>query len=305
MIQDLQKKYDVSIVVLTYNSSDTALFKTLNSIITQRGVSFQIIIADDGSHDFNEKLLDNYFIENSFSDYIIAHQKINQGICKNYYNGLLNAEGEYVKPISPGDYFVDECVLSRWYKFLKERSAILSFGKLVYYVNGGGKASFEIMSNLKPRNIEVFKSGSIFKQQLDYIVLADYPIGAGFISKRLETIEYLKNILCRIKYCEDTIYQMMLIDGNRVHFFEEDVIKYECSSGISTSNNNKWNKLIDNDLKEAQILISKAHGEKDNYRTFMIRKYLGYRIKKNNIFSKYMKYVIFPQLLFLRKMTKR
>ena len=40
---------DVSVIVVMYNPVLDKLYKTLDSIICQKGVSFEIILCDDGS----------------------------------------------------------------------------------------------------------------------------------------------------------------------------------------------------------------------------------------------------------------
>ena len=42
-------QYQVSVIVCTYNSKWEKLKSTLLSILSQRDISFEIIIADDGS----------------------------------------------------------------------------------------------------------------------------------------------------------------------------------------------------------------------------------------------------------------
>ena len=45
----MKNKYDVSIIVATYNPDLNKLMSTLLSIIIQKGIKFEIIVTDDGS----------------------------------------------------------------------------------------------------------------------------------------------------------------------------------------------------------------------------------------------------------------
>ena len=48
-------KPQIAVEVLTYNSDLEKLKLTLNSILIQKNIDFEIIIADDVSKNFNEK----------------------------------------------------------------------------------------------------------------------------------------------------------------------------------------------------------------------------------------------------------
>ena len=122
-----------SIIVATYNPNYTKLFQTLNSIIVQKKCSFEIIIADDGSKDFDISLIKEWFKEKKFDNYNIIAEHKNLGTVKNFYNGLKKANGEYIKFISPGDMLYDNDVLYKSYVFLKKNNYNIIFGKTVYY----------------------------------------------------------------------------------------------------------------------------------------------------------------------------
>ena len=70
---------DVSVCVLTYRPNLLKLFATLESIVCQQGCSFEIIIADDGTPDFDRKMIEAYFAQRNFHAYIIAANPYNKG----------------------------------------------------------------------------------------------------------------------------------------------------------------------------------------------------------------------------------
>ena len=45
-----KSKVAVSVLVITYNPKKEKLMQTLNSILLQKGIKFEIVIADDGKN---------------------------------------------------------------------------------------------------------------------------------------------------------------------------------------------------------------------------------------------------------------
>ena len=86
--------YSVSVVVVTYNPSWDKEKETLDSILKQKGISIEIIIADDGSKENNFSLVKEYFEKNEFNDYKLVFNPVNKGTVYNTYSGLLADEGK-------------------------------------------------------------------------------------------------------------------------------------------------------------------------------------------------------------------
>ena len=124
--------YAISVVVLTYNSKLDDIEKTILSIIKQKGVNFEIIIADDGSKENYFNNIKEIFEKNSFQHYQFIGSEKNNGTCKNYYNAIEIAKGEYIKPISPQDLLYNDTTLCDWYHFVKENQIRVSFGNAIY-----------------------------------------------------------------------------------------------------------------------------------------------------------------------------
>ena len=69
----------VSVIVITYNQDLNKLLKTLDSIIIQEGIPFEVIICDDGSEKTYEKELENYFSLKDFASYRLVFHEKNEG----------------------------------------------------------------------------------------------------------------------------------------------------------------------------------------------------------------------------------
>ena len=58
-----------SVIIVTFNQNLGRILKTLDSILIQKDISFEIIICDDGSENCYEKELRSYFSSRGFGDY--------------------------------------------------------------------------------------------------------------------------------------------------------------------------------------------------------------------------------------------
>ncbi len=111
---------DFSVIVLCYNCEEKALTHTINSIICQDKVDFEIILADDASSNdclsFGEKLLKT----KDFSKYKVLKHPVNVGTVQNIYDAMEMAEGKYVKCIGAGDLLFNKSTLMDVKNFMEE-----------------------------------------------------------------------------------------------------------------------------------------------------------------------------------------
>ena len=71
----------------------------------------------------------------------------------------------------------------------------------------------------------------------------------------------------------------MILDGIELNYYNENVIWYEYGSGISTSRENKWSKLLFNELMAVNEIIM---DRKDSYSKFG-KKYSKYLMKEKKL----------------------
>ena len=71
--------YELSVIFLTYNSAPEAVKESLKSIITQKDVDLEVIVADDGSKDNLKNVIKTFFDEYAFTDYKIVLNPENGG----------------------------------------------------------------------------------------------------------------------------------------------------------------------------------------------------------------------------------
>ncbi len=253
---------DVTILILSYNPIFERLLLTVNSVLMQKGVSIEIIIADDGSENNLFDEIKQHFKEKNFSDYLLVANEKNQGTVKNTLSGAVKANGQYLKLIGVGDCLISETILSDWVNRMRSEKAVVSFGKHVAFrYDRFGK--IEIFKRLlEPQNIEKYKKGGKYLRE-DYLLFSDLCCGGAVLGETETLIRYLKLIEGKIIYGEDQIYRLMTYKNEKTDFYNRDVIFYECGNGVSTSSE-KWQVILRNEWsKTNDILLSWLDMEND------------------------------------------
>src|SRR5260221_4059140 len=90
---------DISIVMSVYNGADR-LRETMESVLSQEGVSLEFIVIDDGSTDGSDAILGNYARHDTRVR--IMHQE-NQGLTRALIRGCEAARGKYIARQDAGD----------------------------------------------------------------------------------------------------------------------------------------------------------------------------------------------------------
>ena len=245
---------DISVVVVTYNPDSSKLFSTLKSVICQKKVSFEIIIADDGSKHFNKEKIEQFYKLYNFTNYVFVLNEKNQGTMKNALTGWRAAKGKYIKQLSPGDFLYEEDTLYKLYDNIEKSGATLSFGPEAAYSHSDGKIEFVDYSN--PKDIRPYLKNDEKKIRYNYIAKRQFANGMTFLVKSDKLIKYANEIKDVVKYGEDFTYLYMIAGDEKVSYLNSYVIWYEYGSGISTNKEDIWFVRLDKDRKASYDLIS-------------------------------------------------
>lgn len=291
-------KYDVTILVASYNPEWYALKRTLCSVLNQKKVSYQIVIADDGSKtNFHNEVID-LFDKYKFNDYEFLASETNNGTCINIYNGLLKSDGEYVKTIGPGDCLYEKTTLLDWVNFAKQKDADICFGDAIFFSKNENKTEEIISKRRYPQNVTPYlkENYSIKEGIYNYVLLGDVVWGSNLLTKTEIMLIYLQRIIGKIIYAEDMIYRMMIADGKKISYYRKNVIWYEYGSGISTSNDCKWNDIISNERIISNNMIAKS-----NVYYGLDKIKFGYVLNcLSNKKTNWIKYIIYPMLIIYK-----
>ena len=237
---------DISVIILTYNSDYGKTISTINSILNQKNCSLEIIVADDGSKENNFSCLDSYFSSCDFHNYQLIGDGINRGTVSNLYKAVQKSNGDCIKPISPGDYLFDETTLFNMMTVLKSNESAACFGKAIYYMVQHNAFLFTPYSH-NPYFIKPYIQQNIKKIRANYLVFRDPILGASLMYDKKALVNELSIINNHVRYCEDSVLNLMVAKSNSIVFLNKNVIFYESNTGISSKKKSKWTKFIYND----------------------------------------------------------
>ena len=235
----------VSIIICTFNPNLKKLLTSVKSAVTQKGISFEIIVTDDGSRiDYFDEIK-AYFAKIQFADYRLIKNCNNLGTVKNVLNALIAARGEYVFLNSPGDYIFDSTAIFDFYKFAKNKNADICFGDYIpYYFE---EDEIEISDFSRPRKVDVYRY-----RMNDYKALfftGDDIVGASYFRSKKFALESMEYIVKYSKYVEDgTSTAFGLANNIPIYYLNRNIVWYEYGTGISTNQNNKWAEIIRRDF---------------------------------------------------------
>ena len=278
--------YKVSVLVLTYNPIWEKLVATLKSIITQKNVSIQLVISDDGSKENYFEKMEEYLRKNEFDNYIMIANIQNEGTVLNMLHGLEVTTGEFIKTISPGDCLTDDYVLFTWIEDMVKKNVKWSFSDAIYYESKEDKF-YIVQKNAHPANVRPYVKGKKEECRWNYVVFGDIALGAAIIAQRQIVVEYLRRIVGKVKYAEDNIWRLMMFDGINGGYYPYPAILYEVGAGVSTCGNEIWSKRLKQDWNETTKEMISTYKRNDKFQRDAV-----YAIKKLNSKNKLIRFLI-------------
>lgn len=266
IIVSSNNNYQVSIIVATYNPIWIELKRTLLSVLLQKCVCFEIVIADDGSRKTFRENIKLLFQQHHFDAYKIVNNLQNQGTVENVRTGVKVATGKYIKLISPGDFLYGEKTLYDFVDFMERTGTKLSFGRAVYYnFDAHGKLNI-VKQKANPSTPSAYTlEAPISVEKFYYLIKNDLVLGAATIVERYLLDKYLDLISGKVIYAEDNCYRLMVAAGNRIVFFDSVMIFYEYGSGVSTNGNSVWTERLKKDWHATDKLICAQLNIEDSF----------------------------------------
>ncbi len=163
----------VSILMATWNRANL-IGRAIESAREQTFQDWELIIADDGSSDGTEKVVEEW--QEKEPRIIYTRSEVNQGISKNYNRGFRLARGEYIAMIDDDDPWCDRAKLQKQIDFLDKHPEYVGCGggvivvvaeqsrshnnpELVERVDSLGK---ELYRYLKPETDQAIRNKMLF-----------------------------------------------------------------------------------------------------------------------------------------------
>lgn len=116
-----------SVIVLSYRSGDF-LYTALDSVLAQDYPNVELLVADDGTPDFDRAAVEAYLQANAGANirhYAVLTSAENQGTVRNFNRALEEARGVYLKGIGADDALYDAHVLTQVSQMFRETGACL------------------------------------------------------------------------------------------------------------------------------------------------------------------------------------
>ncbi|MGB8454199.1 MAG: glycosyltransferase [Anaerocolumna sp.] len=236
-----------SVILVTYNSTFKSIMMSLESVIYQKNIDFELIITDDASKYDYFKEIDRHLLSKNFFNYKFIKHKENIGTVNNLLNACKMARGYYIKAIGAGDMLYNETVLKDIYQFMMSNKVKCLFGQMDrYYFNKSDLVTSDFNC---PTILWAYRKQSITRKIVLINMLMDniWASGASMFFEKSLLVQYLGKIKNNIKYVEDLIQILIYLDGMQMTYYERKVVWYEYGSGISTSGK-KTNRLVKNDI---------------------------------------------------------
>lgn len=250
---------DISVVFCQYNPDYEKVIQSLYSLISQKEINFEIIIADDGSIDDCFDRIESFFKKNKFENYLLHKNPVNIGIVKNYLSGIELAQGKYIFMNSPGDIFVNDYVLRDYFQFAAKHNADCLFADAVYYSEKDGVCTVKSFTTNppKPQCYYWFMPQCIGKSAL---FRGRKILGAVFLRKKEYALKYISEITSISKYVEDYPSSLLsVMDGKKIVYYEKVILWYDSGTSRSKEENERWHSIIGKDIDEANLMIKKRY----------------------------------------------
>ena len=254
----------VSVIVLTYNPDKRKLLQTLSAAASQKDISFEIIISDDGSVKKDFSFLPEYMETLGVKNWSLLEHEQNRGTVQSCLSAVNASVGEYVFLTSPGDFLFDSYALRDFYRFAEENNASVCFGNTVFYCaqDDVPRTTRTYGNPAQPDFYAPDRSATVAKTNF---FGGSWIIGASYFRRRACMLSCLQKISETAVYMEDTpTTAFALAEGERLCYYDRNIVWYEDGTGVSTGANEKWNKLLHKDvLKSFEKL--KVQYPKDPY----------------------------------------
>lgn len=270
---------------------------TINSVLNQDYNNIEIIISDDSSEDFDYNSIKKLFSKASVNlRKLIIHSNCeNLGTVKNFNNAIKMSNGNLIIPLSCGDEFENNSIISLIKSFFNENSYLVCTGKRRLVDEFGNKIS--VLPSKK--DISILVSGKSKLEKRMY--MGNFIYGACTYYRR-DVFDKYGLFDEEFKLLEDyPFYLKILHYGESIGLINEITIRYRIG-GVSSG---KKHPLLIEDDKRVYEKILFPMKYKLGYVTYRRLRFIYYRkyFKENKRISRVavIKYI---DIAFLNVMIK-
>ncbi len=271
----------VSVIIASYNPTLERILFTIDSVLNQKDVDYELIITDDASKENYFDVIENYIKPRSNCRYLLLLHEKNQGTVKNILDAVKHASGNYIRTLGVGDAIYGEYSLKEQAEHLKNSGKKWSFGQMLYFsFDELGNRHF-IKHRARPQLVRPYINGKDKICVWNYCVLSDIATGTAILYERQLLQEYLELFQNRVKYTEDYVATLMSYDGYVGAYYPAPVVCYEFGdSGLTSPTNTKMGKKVYEDILSSYKVLLDRESSKDDSLYRKIRKILFKRVNR-------------------------
>lgn len=137
MDKDINMENLVSIILPTWKNAGEYINRSIDSVIAQSYLNWELLIIDDGLTDNTEEIIKGYAEKDPRIKFLKNESNI--GLQKTLNKGINKAKGEYIARIDDDDVWVDKDKLARQVEFLESNTDHVLVGTGVVVVDEEGK----------------------------------------------------------------------------------------------------------------------------------------------------------------------
>lgn len=278
------KKEKISIIIPAYNAEKTIL-TTIDSVLKQIYVNYEIIVIDDGSKDHTAEIVKKIALAQTK---VLYYYKTNGGVSSARNKGIEVATGKYVCFLDADDYFEENYLEKMYHEIVRTNSDVCYCG---YNIDDG--------KSLVPKKTQFKKKAVLLGQILGKVNIHT----TGWMIRRKFLIENQINFIDGVSWGEDFLfYNEVLACAKKICFVNEHLTNYKADHDVNQLSNFSLDK-IDKDYELIMMNIKNANINQNKIIENALLKYrlpalIIYRLtsaidkgfNKNEIISYYNKY---------------
>jgi len=195
----------ISVITPVYN--EPRIRYTLESILSQRGVSeIEIVVVDGNSTDETSSIIEEY------ADSIdVLIREPDEGVYDAMNKGIKNATGDIVGILNADDRYQDDSILQSVIEAFETTEADLCYGDLVYVDDDDEVVRHWVSGTYRPRRFyygwmpphpTVFVKNEVYDRydtfDLDFSIAADYELLLRLLLRHNLSATYIDDVLIRM-----------------------------------------------------------------------------------------------------------
>lgn len=239
----------VSVVVVTYNSSQTVI-ETLDSIKRQSYPAIELIISDDYSSDETVTICDRWLDKNAnrFWGAHLIRAGNNTGVCGNLNRGIHAVQGKWVKALAADDLLCDDAI-EKYVRFCEGFKCDICVSDAFLIDEDGNSIDSESKSSIWPTFLDSI--GQDLKSQMKQVQLDKLCPGPPmFFSKK--AWDAFGGYDEKYRFADEWAMQYgMVMNGYAIFPIKEKLIYYRCSPHSLCHNS------LDNRSNTSQLLFAR------------------------------------------------